>query len=47
MAGEVSKPQSIGQRAELYNFFDSLPLEDLLKLRVPLELVLKATRDKR
>jgi hypothetical protein len=43
----ASKPQSIGQRAELYNFFDSLPLEDLLKLRVPLELVLKATRDKR
>ena len=43
----ASKPQSIGQRAELYNLFDSLPLEDLLQLRVPLELVLKARRDKR
>ena len=42
-----SKPQSISQRAELYNFFDSLPIEDLLQLRVPLEWVLKVTRDKR
>lgn len=42
-----SKPQSIGQRAELYNFFDNLAIEDLLQLRVPLELVLKAKRDKR
>lgn len=39
--------QTISQRAELYNFFDSLPLEDLLQLRVPLEWMLKVTRDKR
>ena len=38
------KPQNISQRAELYNFFDQLPLEDLLELRVPLEWVLKVTR---
>jgi hypothetical protein len=42
-----SKAQSISQRGELYNFFDSLPIEDLLQLRVPLEWVLKVTRDKR
>jgi len=42
-----SQPQSISQRAELYNFFDNLPIEDLLQLRVPLEWVLKVTRDKR
>ena len=39
-----SKPQSISQRAELYNFLDQLPIEDLLQLRVPLEWVLKGTR---
>ena len=38
------KPQNISQRAELYNFFDQLPIEDLLQLRVPLEWVLKVTR---
>jgi hypothetical protein len=38
------KPQNISQRAELYNFFDQLPIEDLLELRVPLEWVLKVTR---
>jgi len=43
----ISQPQSISDRAELYNFFDSLPIEDLLQLRVPLEWVLKVTRDKR
>ena len=41
------RPQSISQRAELYNLFDSLPIEDLLQLRVPLEWLLKVTRDKR
>jgi hypothetical protein len=40
----MTKPQNIGQRAELYNFFDQLPIEDLLQLRVPLEWVLKVTR---
>jgi hypothetical protein len=40
----VSKPQNISQRAELYNFFDQLPIEDLLQLRVPLDWVLKVTR---
>jgi hypothetical protein len=42
-----SRPQTISQRAELYNFFDSLPIEDLLQLRVPLDWVLKVTRVKR
>lgn len=41
------KTHSIGQRAELYNFLDSVPLEDLLQLRVPLDWVLKVTRDKK
>ena len=41
-----TKTHSIGQRAELYNFLDNLPIEDLLQLRVPLEWVLKVTRDK-
>jgi hypothetical protein len=40
----LAKPQNISQRAELYNFFDQLPMEDLLQLRVPLEWVLKVTR---
>jgi len=44
--GSASKVQNIGQRAELYNLFDSLPLEDLLQLRVPLGWVLKVIRDK-
>jgi hypothetical protein len=39
-----AKPQNVSQRGELYNFFDQLPLEDLLQLRVPLEWVLKVTR---
>ena len=45
-AGEATSPgpQSISQRAELYNFFDQLPIDDLLELRVPLEWVLKVTR---
>lgn len=43
----ASKPQGISQRAELYNFFDNLPIEDLLQLRVPLDWVLKVTRNKR
>lgn len=42
-----AKPQSISQRAELYNFFDRLPIEDLLQLRVSLEWVLKVTREGR
>jgi hypothetical protein len=47
LSGETSsKPQTISQRAELYNFFDSLPIEDLLQLRVPLDWVLKVTRVK-
>ncbi len=45
--GTDLRPRGTSQRTELYNFFDSLPLEDLLKLRVPLELVLKAAREKR
>lgn len=40
----VSKPQNVSQRADLYNFFDQLPIEDLLQLRVPLEWILKITR---
>lgn len=40
------KAQTIGPRAELYNLFDSLPLEDLLQLKVPLGWVLKVIRDK-
>jgi hypothetical protein len=39
------KPQNISQRAELYNFFDQLPIEDLLELQVPLEWVLKVRRE--
>ena len=42
-----AKTHSIGQRAELYNFLDSLPIEDLLQLRVPLDWVLKVTREKK
>jgi len=41
------KTHSIGQRSELYNFLDNLPIEDLLQLRVPLEWVLKVTREKK
>ena len=44
-SGEAaSKPQNVSQRADLYNFFDQLPIEDLLQLRVPLEWILKITR---
>ena len=43
-SARVSQPQNISQRAELYNFFDQLPIEDLLQLRVPLDWVLKVTR---
>jgi hypothetical protein len=39
-----SMPQTLSQRAELYNFLDNLPIEDLLQLRVPLEWVLKVIR---
>lgn len=39
----VPQPPNISHRAELYNFFDQLPIEDLLELRVPLEWVLRAT----
>lgn len=42
----VPKTHSIGQRAELYNFLDNLPIEDLLQLRVPLDWVLKVIREK-
>ncbi len=38
--------QNLGQRAELYNFLDNLPIDDLLQLRVPLDWVLKVTRNK-
>jgi hypothetical protein len=37
----------ISQRAELYNLLDSLRIEDLLQLRVPLEWLLKVARDKK
>lgn len=40
----VSNPPNISQRAELYNFFDQLPIDDLLQLRVPLDWVIKVTR---
>jgi hypothetical protein len=40
----TDKPQNISQRADLYNFFDQLPIEDLLQLRVPLEWVLRIAR---
>jgi hypothetical protein len=36
----LNRTQSISQRAELYNFFDNLPIEDLLQLRVPLDTLL-------
>lgn len=39
--------QNLGQRAELYNFLDNLPIDDLLQLRVPLDWVLKVTRNKK
>lgn len=42
-----AKTRSIGQRAELYNFLDSVPTEDLLQLRVPLDWVLRAIREKK
>jgi hypothetical protein len=42
--GGSANPQNVSQRAELYNFFDQLPIEDLLELKVPLEWVLKVTR---
>jgi hypothetical protein len=42
-----TKTHSVGQRAELYNFLDNLPIEDLLQLRVPLEWVLKVTREEK
>ncbi len=41
------KAQPLGQRAELYNFLDDLPIEDLLQLRVPLDWVLKVRRNSR
>ena len=47
LTGTGDRPQNISPRAELYNLFDSLPIEDLLQLRVPLEWLLKVTRDKR
>jgi hypothetical protein len=43
----ISAPRRLSQRAELYNLLDSVPIEDLLELRVPLDWVLKVTRDKR
>jgi hypothetical protein len=39
----VSRTPSLSQRAELYNLFDQLPIEDLLELRIPLAWVLKMT----
>lgn len=42
----AAKVQTISQRAELYNLFDSLPLEDLLQIQVPLAWVLKVLREK-
>jgi hypothetical protein len=42
-----ARVHSIGQRSELYNFLDNLPIEDLLQLRVPLEWVLKVMREKK
>lgn len=44
-AGEAAapRPPNVSQRAELYNFLDQLPIEDLLELRVPLRWVLKVT----
>jgi hypothetical protein len=42
-----SKEPNVGQRAELYNFLDALPIEDLLQLRVPLDWVLKVTRNRK
>jgi hypothetical protein len=41
------KTHSVSQRSELYNFFGNLPIEDLLQLRVPLDWVLKVTREKK
>jgi hypothetical protein len=42
-----TKTHSIGQRAELYNFFDRIPIEDLLQVQVPLDWVLKFSREKK
>jgi hypothetical protein len=44
--GAASKVQTVSQRSELYNLFDSLPLEDLLQIQVPLAWVLKVLREK-
>ncbi len=41
------KTHSIGQRAELYNFLDSVSIEDLLQIRVPLAWVLKVNRERK
>ncbi len=42
-----AKTHSIGQRAELYNLLDGVPIEDLLQLRIPLDWVLKVIRDRK
>jgi hypothetical protein len=42
-----TKTHSVGHRAELYNLLDSVPIEELLQLRVPLDWLLKVIRDKK
>jgi len=42
-----SHTHTVGQRSELYNLLDNVPIEDLLQLRVPLEWILKVTREKK
>ena len=42
-----AKAYTVGQRSELYNFLDNLPIEDLLQLRVPLDWVLKVMRERK
>jgi hypothetical protein len=42
-----TRTHTVGQRSELYNFLDNVPIENLLQLRVPLEWILKATREKK
>lgn len=41
------RPHSLSQRSELYNFFDHIPIEDLLQLRVPLDWVLQVAREQK
>ena len=47
MADAESHTHTVGKRSKLYNFLDNVPIEDLLQLRVPLEWILRAAREKK